>query len=84
NLLLIRKSVGDEVTSITENQMNIQDLYLTINEESDFMIHGYCRWINEKDKSLFAECALLYSPTDEPEQVITTTIIEGVGAGIFL
>ncbi|CAF5131579.1 unnamed protein product, partial [Rotaria magnacalcarata] len=35
------ENVGDEVTSITENQMNIQDLYLTINEESDFVSYRF-------------------------------------------
>ncbi|CAF2220699.1 unnamed protein product [Rotaria magnacalcarata] len=36
NILQIRKSECDEVTSISTNQMNIQDLCLTINEEAEF------------------------------------------------
>jgi hypothetical protein len=35
NILQIRKSECDEVTSIGANQMNFQDLCLMVNEESD-------------------------------------------------
>ncbi|CAF4021978.1 unnamed protein product, partial [Adineta steineri] len=36
NILQIRKSECDEVTSFYTNEMNLQDLCLTINEESEF------------------------------------------------
>jgi hypothetical protein len=36
NILQIRKSECDEVTSIDKNIMNLKDLCLTINEEADF------------------------------------------------
>ncbi|CAF4685329.1 unnamed protein product [Rotaria sp. Silwood1] len=189
NILQIRKSECNEITSIVTNQMNFQDLCASINLDADFdtlfsktysaeecratiygtyhftyefreggigicdnpisrlvscpdpgtpfeavnerfwMTYGYCRdlvssidaqplyqclgyWINDKGdvftgianervgserwydkfrcmltrqdqpqwfaKSLFAECARLYSPTDGPEKVIITPIIPEV------
>ncbi|CAF4207125.1 unnamed protein product [Rotaria socialis] len=189
NILQFRNSECNEITSISTNQMNFQDLCSSINQEADFdtlfsktysaeecratiygtyhftyefrqggigicdnpisrlvscpdpgtpfeavnerfwMTYGYCRdlvssidaqplyqclgyWINEKGdiftaianervgserwydkfrcmltrqdqpqwfaKSLFAECARLYSPTDGPEKVIITPIIPEV------